>query len=205
MTHHYKPGKFEMYGLFGAIRLALNLIMTKLYIPSARLVRFPIDIRGKKYIDFGKKLTIGKGCRIEAYPYLHQGKIIKLGDNVEINDYVHITGVNKVVIGNNVLMASKIFISDTNHGSYKGDENDSLPESITGKRKVIGLPVSIEDNVWLGESVSVLSGVTIGRCSVIGANSVVSKDIPAYTIAVGNPAKLVKSFNFDTNKWEKIK
>lgn len=201
MTYKNVPRKLEIYGLIGIFRLAVNLIKTRLIIPSARLVRFPIDIRGKKYIDFGKKITIGKGCRIEAYPYLNQDVIIKFGNNIEINDYVHITGVNKVEIGNNVLMASKIYISDTNHGSYKGDEFDSHPESVARRRKVMGFPVIIEDNVWLGESVSVLSGVTIGRCSIIGANSVVSRSIPSYTIAAGNPAKPIKKFDFNINKW----
>ena len=200
-----RPGKLEMYGIGVVLELIISLIRTKLYIPSARLIRFPVDIRGKKFIDFGKKLTIGRGCRIEAYPYMHRDKILIFGNNIEINDFVHITGVNRVEIGNNVLMAGKIYISDTNHGSYNGDENDSHPDSIVGKRKVTGFPIRIEDNVWLGESVSVLSGVKIGRCSIIGANSVVTKNIDAYTIAAGNPAKSLKTFNFETNKWEKIK
>jgi lipopolysaccharide O-acetyltransferase len=63
--------------------------------------------------------------------------------------------------------------------------------------------VAIEDNVWLGEFVSVLPGVTIGKGSIVGANSVVSKNLPPYVIAVGTPAKPIKKFNFETNKWEK--
>jgi len=173
-------------------------------IPQARLIRFPIEIRGRRYINFGKNLTTGKGCRIEAYPYQRRDCIISFGNNIEINDYVHITGTDKVVIGDNVLMASKIYISDSNHGSYKGDTNDTNPESLARKRKVSWSTVIIEDNVWIGESVSVLPGVTIGRCSIIGANSVVSHDIPPFTIAVGIPAKPVKRYDFTCGKWERI-
>jgi lipopolysaccharide O-acetyltransferase len=200
----YQPSKIEVYGWIGLIRLIINFIRTKLLIKSARLIRFPLDIRGKSHIDFGKNITVGKGCRFEAYPYLKRGKILNFGEDIEINDYVHITAVNKVSIGNNVLMASKIYISDTNHGSYKGDEYDSTPDSIARRRSVIGIPVTIEDNVWLGESVSVLSGVTIGTCSIIGANSVVTKNIPPYTIAAGNPARPIKKYDFEYRRWIRV-
>ena len=121
-----------------------------------------------------------------------------------MNDHVHITARESVKIGNNVLLASKIYISDCSHGSYSGDENDSHPESIPHDRPLFSKPVVIEDNVWLGEFVSVLPGVTIGKGSIIGTNSVVSKNIPSNVIAVGSPAKPIKKFNFATNNWEKI-
>lgn len=200
----YKPSKYLIYGLWGLLRLLYCFIRTKLYIPSAKIIRFPVEIRGKSFIDFGKNFSLGKGSKIEAYPYINQGIIIKFGNSVGINDYAHITGVNSVTIGDNVLMAGKVYISDSNHGSFMGDENDTDPESITRLRPMIGSPISIEDNVWLGESVSVLSGVTIGRCSIIGANSVVSKNIPPYTIAVGAPAQPIKKYDFEKRKWIKI-
>ncbi|MFW2124843.1 acetyltransferase, partial [Acinetobacter ursingii] len=63
--------------------------------------------------------------------------------------------------------------------------------------------VKIQNNVWLGEFVSVLPGVTIGEGTIVGANSVVTKSLPPYVIAVGSPAKPIKFYNFDTRKWEK--
>lgn len=204
-SNRYKPSKIEIYGFWGILKLIFFLLRTKLIVPSAKLFRFPLEIRGKRYIDFGKNLSLGKGSKIEAYPYINQGKIIKFGNNVGINDYVHITGINSISIGNNVLMAEKIYISDSNHGSYRGDENDSDPESLARLRPLTSKPINIEDNVWLGESVSVLSGVTIGRCSIIGTHSVVSRDIPPYTIAVGSPAKPIKRFDFEKKRWIHIK
>jgi lipopolysaccharide O-acetyltransferase len=126
------------------------------------------------------------------------------GKGVQINDYVHITAIESVKIGNRVLIASKVYISDCSHGSYSGDQFDSEPNSIPIERPLFSKPVCIQDNVWIGESVSILPGVTIGEGSIIGANSVVSKSIPENVIAVGSPAKPIKKYNFETKRWEKI-
>ena len=113
--------------------------------------------------------------------------------------------MNKVVIGDNVLMASKIYISDCSHGFYEGGDNDSNPDQIPMDRKYKVGEVIIGDNVWLGEFVLVLPDVIIGKGSIIGANSVVTKNIPAYSIAVGSPARVIKKYNFSTQRWEIVK
>ena len=193
------------YGFFGLIKLSIQKIRTIIFFSSSRLIRFPIIIRGKKYIDFGSKLTTGEGCRFEAYNNQKSKKSLIFGKNIQLNDHVHITAMNKVFIGDNVLMASKIYISDCSHGFYNGEEMDSSPEQHPIDRSYNVSEVIIEDNVWLGEFVSVLPGVTIGKGAIIGSNSVVTKDIPANTIAVGSPAKVIKKYNFETKKWERIK
>ncbi|WP_409415533.1 acetyltransferase [Flavobacterium sp. PS2] len=147
--------------------------------------------------------TTGVGCRLEAYPK-DKNKVLHIGKNVQMNDYVHITAMENVFIGDNVLMASKIYISDCSHGSYSGDFNDCNPNSIPAERKLFSNPVFINDNVWLGEFVSVLPGVTIGKGTIVGANSVVSKSLPPYVIAVGSPARPIKRYNFETQRWDKI-
>lgn len=193
----------KRYSILQLINLVCNKIRTMLTFSDARIIRFPIDIRGKKFIKVSKGFTTGVGCRIEAYPENNQQTLF-FGENFQMNDYVHITAMEKVQIGNNVLFASKIYVSDCSHGSYAGDENDSSPDSIPHDRKLHSKPVVIEDNVWLGEFVSVLPGVTIGKGTIVGANSVVSKSLPANVIAVGSPAKPIKKYNFDTQRWEKI-
>lgn len=186
------------------MRLLVSLIYTKIFFNQARLIRLPFDIRNRSNIKIGKNFTAGFGCRIEAFPLNDVNKnCITIGKNVQINDYVHIGAVGSITIGDNVLMASKIYISDHNHGSYNEVISDH-PMSIPVERIAISKPVIIENNVWLGESVCVLPGVIIGEGSVIGALSVVSKSIPPFSIAVGNPARVVKQFDFKINKWIKV-
>ncbi|WHP04492.1 MULTISPECIES: DapH/DapD/GlmU-related protein [Acinetobacter] len=195
----------SVYGIGGSIKLFWFFLKTKIFYPQARLIRFPIDIRNKHNIDFGKNLTTGFGCRLECFPLTStKSKLLKIGSNVQLNDYVHITASTSVEIGDNVLMASKIYISDCSHGSYAGDIHDSSPITLPIDRPLSSKPVKIEENVWLGEFVSVLPGVTIGRGTIVGANSVVSKSLPPFVIAVGTPAKPIKCYNFDSQRWEKI-
>jgi len=189
------------YTLGQKLKLAIWLFFTKMLIPSARLIRFPIDIRGKQGIFFGKHLTTGKNCRIEAYPESDK-KVLIFGNNVQLNDNVHIAARSHVYIGDNVLIASRIFISDITHGSYRNGVTQSSPESIPATRDLTSTPVIIEENVWIGEGVCVLPGAHIGKGSIIGANSVVSKKIPSGCIAVGIPAKVIKKYNYQNNEWE---
>ena len=191
------------YSISQIIQLGIFKLRSYFVFSNAKIIRFPIDIRGKKYMEVGKGFTTGFGCRLEAYPERNQ-KTLFIGDNFQMNDYVHISAMESIKIGDNVLLASKIFISDLSHGSYGGDQNDSHPNSIPKDRKLFAKPIIIEDNVWLGESVSVLPGVTIGKGTIVGANSVVSKSLPPNVVAVGSPAKPIKNFNFETNRWEKI-
>lgn len=193
----------KQYGVLGTIKLILSYLYTKIFYSEARLIRLPFDVRNSWGVSFGKNFTTGVGCRIETYPQ-NKDKVLFIGQNVQINDYVHITAIDKIIIGNNVLIASKVYISDCSHGSYAGDKNDSNPLYSPASRPLFSKPIIIEDNVWLGEFVSVLPGVTIGKGVIVGANSVVSKSLPPNVIAVGAPAKPIKKFNFDTQKWVKI-
>jgi acetyltransferase-like isoleucine patch superfamily enzyme len=192
------------YTLIGFVKLSISFLYTKIFYKKSRLIRLPFDLRNKSNIDFGIGLTTGVGCRIEALP-IKNGIVLKFGNNIQMNDYVHITAMESVTIGDNVLMASKIYISDCIHGSYTGDGNDSNPNTIPINRKLFSKPVVIEDNVWLCEFVSVLPGVKIGKGTIVGANSVVTKNLPEYVIAVGAPAIPIKKYNFKNSRWEIIK
>jgi lipopolysaccharide O-acetyltransferase len=192
----------NVYGFFGLLQLLIFKIRTFFVFKNAKIIRFPIMIRGKKLIRVGYGFTTGYNCRIDAYTNSNSKQVISIGENVQINDYVHIGAVESIEIGDNVLIASKVFITDHNHGNYSGENQDS-PESIPHDRPIYSKAVKIEKNVWLGEFVSVLSGVTIGQGSIIGAMSVVTKSIPAFSIAVGSPAKVVKRYDHKQKKWLK--
>lgn len=196
---------FLRYGVFGLIKLSFDKVYTKMLFRNARIIRRPLNIRGKSFIKIGNGFTTGVGCRLEAlFNDMPKGKTLIIGDNVQINDYVHIAALKKVIIGNNVLIASKVFITDHNHGVYSGSNEDDSPESLPSDRKIISSQVIIEDNAWIGEFVSVLPGVTIGKGSIIGSMSVVTKNIPPNCIAIGTPAKVIKKYDFDVKKWLKI-
>ena len=173
------------------------------------MIRLPIEIRGRDFVDIGKKLTTGKYCRIEVFVhednYRDKKKVIEFGNNVTLNDSVHIAGYHSVKIGSNVLIASKVFISDHNHGKYLDSDPLSSPDVSPNDRPISARPVVIEDNVWLGEFVAVLPGVTIGKGSIIGAMSVVNKSIPPNCIAVGSPAKVIKQYDFVEKLWKAVK
>ena len=185
------------------IKLSINLLKTKLFFPKARLIRFPFDIRGKKYIKYGKNFTTGTGCRIEAYKFFSDSPKLIIGNNVQINDYVHLACGQSLIIEDDVLIASKVYISDINHGNYSG-ENHSFPAEKAKNRKIFSKPVKICENVWIGENAIILPGIEIGKNSIIGAGSVVTKNVPENCIVAGNPARIIKKYNFGNKKWEKV-
>lgn len=195
------------YGIFGFMRLVRDVLYTKFVVSNkARIIRYPVYIRGRKYIELGNRITTGVGLRLDAFPEKQIKKsCIVIGDDVQINDYVHIAAISNVYIGNNVLIASKVFITDHNHGDYGANNNHDSPDIPPILRPLRARPVIIEDNVWVGEFVSILPGVKIGRGSIIGAQSVVTKDIPPNVIAVGVPARVIKQYNHETGKWMSIK
>lgn len=192
------------YGFLNSIGLLRSLKFSRLFFSGAKIVRYPIYIRNKSSIKFGRGFITGRYCRIDAFPG-NKGKknIIEFGENCQINDFVHIAAVDMVKIGNDVLIASRVFISDHNHGSYSGHVQSS-PNTVVTKRELVSSVVKICDNVWIGEGVSVLPGVTIGRSSIVASNSVVTKSIPEFSLCAGNPAKVIKQYNFNTKKWEKV-
>ncbi|MFC1646677.1 acyltransferase [Patescibacteria group bacterium] len=135
----------------------------------------------KNSIVVSEYSKIGKNTRISCG---EQGKIF-IGENVLIDDYSYIMSHEKISIGDNTTIAGFCFIVDFNHEFSK--------KNLINKQKYIKTPIVIEEDVWIGTHTTVLSGVTIGKGAVIGAGSVVTKSIKPYSIAVGNPAKVIKS------------
>lgn len=180
-----------------------STIRTRIFFPGVRLIRFPFYLRGKPRVAFGRGFTTGYRCRIEAFgegPF-DRGIRLRFGDNAKLGDSVHIVASTSVRIGDNFLAASKVFISDCSHGAYSG-AGASRPDTDPSTRPLVSAPVSIGDNVWLGENVCVLAGVSIGDGAIVGANAVVTRDIPAGCIVAGAPARVIKRFNGDSGLWE---
>jgi lipopolysaccharide O-acetyltransferase len=177
------------------ISLVKSFVLTKLFFSNCRLIRFPIDIRNKRYIIFGKNMTTGRYNRIECYK--RGGKIPKLifHENIEMNDKCHISCIEEIIIEKNVLIASNVFITDHDHFSPNHKTDFQIPwknQNLSSKR------VHIKENVWIGENVSILKGVTIEKNTIIAAGSVVTKDTISGAIYGGVPAKLIRLINDKT-------
>jgi maltose O-acetyltransferase len=127
-------------------------------------------------VEFLGKATIEPYCRLGGDPK------ITIGDNFYMNAGCHLLG--DITIGKDVMIGPKTVIWGRDHGVSKDIPMKSQPHS----KK----PIMISDDVWIGANVTILKGVKIGDGAVIGAGSVVTKDIPPYAIAVGNPAKVIK-------------
>ena len=138
---------------------------------------------------------IGKGVHVDIDFHCEYGKHIFIGDKVIINMNCTFVDNNRIDIGNNVLIASNVQIYTATH-SIRLDErmvqNWSEGQEIC---RTYALPVKIEDGVWIGGGTIILPGVTIGRNSVIGAGSVVTRSIPENCVAVGNPCRVIKQID----------
>lgn len=162
-------------------------------------------ISGLSHISIGRNFIAGDFLKLEAVTKFRDQQFepkIVIKDNVSMNDFIHIGATKYIEIGNNVLMASKIFISDHNHGVYRGIDQAS-PQTPPAERELTSdQKVVIGDNVWIGEFVSILPGSIIGEGSIIGSNSVVTGEIPKWSIAVGAPARVVKMFDPADKCWQ---
>lgn len=162
---------------------------------GAVLYRPEVLDRNTKNVFVGDGTTILTGSRIQLYPV--EGKMPKIifGEKCYIGYHNTFLAAADITIGDEVLMASNILISSENHSTD--------PESTTPymDQPLKASPVRIGDGTWLGERVMVMPGVTIGKKCVIGGGSVVTKDIPDYSIAVGSPARVMKTYDFDKHEW----
>ncbi len=148
----------------------------------------PLDREGRREALCGLLGRVGEGCVVEQPLFCTYGYNTTLGDNCFLNVNCKLMDSGKITIGNNVFIAPNVCLVTEEH-SMEVDE------------RLAGLeythPVTIGDKAWLCTGVIVLPGVTIGEGAVIGAGSVVTKDIPPYSLAVGNPCKVIRSLKKD--------
>lgn len=161
------------------------------------IIKSPLQLDGAKRIHIGNSVYIGHQTWLAANPMTHCDDcklVIEHGSTIGHFNHIYATGT--IIIENNVLTADKVYISDNLHG-YEDVNTPIKQQPIIQKSKVI-----IGSGSWIGENVCVICS-SIGKNCVVGANSVVTHDIPDYCVAVGIPARIIKRYNFNSQKWEK--
>ena len=158
---------------------------------------FPLQLDGKKNIYIGKHITINYKSWLAALPLTGEKAELVIEDGTIIGHFAHVYATNSIYIEKKVLIADKVYISDNLHG-YENHELPIMEQPIVQKE-----PVIIGEGSWIGENVCII-GASVGKHCVIGANAVVTKNIPDYCVAVGSPAKVIKKYNEETECWEKV-
>lgn len=168
------------------------------------------------FVNMGKNITFqhpeclhfGKGVGIGKYAYflpcteyagIKYSPTIIIGDGTWIGIRNSFACIDKIEVGKNVLFAGYVHITDHSHGY------ENIEEPITWQKLISKGPVIIEDDCWLGFGCEILSGVHIGKHAIVAARAVVTRDVPPYSIVAGNPAKILKQYNFESKQWERVK
>lgn len=172
----------------------VNILLNPFYHQRGKGVSIRRTVR-MDVVPFNK-LTIGDRTIVEDFSTLNNGVgDISIGANTVIG--LSNTIIGPVFIGNRVILAQNVVVSGLNHGYTDID-------TAIRDQPVNTAPIRIEEECWLGANVVVTAGVTIGKHSVIAAGSVVTKNIPPYSVAVGNPARIIKQYDFTTGEWLKV-
>lgn len=146
-------------------------------------------LTGHQHIHVGKNTIFLPHLFLTAWGEYDDSIKISIGDYSSIGAYCHISAYNKVSIGNHVLIGKWVSIVDNDHGETN---KESLVIPPLERKLVSKGPIVIGNHVWIGDKVTILSGVTIGNNSVIAANSVITKDVPPFSVVAGNPGKVIK-------------
>jgi acetyltransferase-like isoleucine patch superfamily enzyme len=160
-------------------------------------IRKPLLFQNTKSIFLEDGVRVGKYSWLAASRLLENDSKLILKEGCTVGDFAHIYASKEIIIERKVLIANFVYIADNVHG-YEDINVPIMHQNIVQKK-----PVRIGEGSWIGEHVCII-GANIGKHCVIGANSVVTHDIPDYSIAVGSPAKVIKKYNFETQKWEKV-
>ena len=123
---------------------------------------------------------------------------LRIGDRVTATGALQVIAYERIVIEDDVMFATNVFVCDGLHSTERGD----VPYKYQGLHRIA--PIHIGRGAWLGQNVVVMPGVTIGELAVVGSNSVVTQDIPAQSIAVGSPARIIREWDASAERWAAV-
>ncbi|HFU4497076.1 TPA: hypothetical protein ACGPAS_001050 [Streptococcus suis] len=162
--------------------------------------RLGLDFTSKCISAAKNNIQIGSGCEIKGTLYSCDKGTIHIGDNLYMGYNSFIGAVESVYIGNDVIIASNVRIFDNNNHPTDPEKRREMSHSdfygdLWSWTQSDHKAVVLNDNVWVGEYSAILKGVVVGEGSIIASHSVVTKDVPPYSIVAGNPAKVVKTLS----------
>ncbi len=160
---------------------------------SARIV-WPLRIFGARYLHMAPGSTLQYGAYVAILPPSGETAELRIGPGTMIGNHAHLVCTRQVVFGRDVLVADRVFIADNAHEFT----DPGMPVLKQGLRQLAD--VHIGDGAWIGENVAII-GASVGRNAVIGANSVVTRDIGDHVVAVGAPAVPIRRFCAETRTW----
>jgi acetyltransferase-like isoleucine patch superfamily enzyme len=159
-------------------------------------IELPFRGHGATLLD-SERIRIGPGARINCRAHLAVigGGRLSIGAGTSIGTDLVLACAKQVTIGAGVLIAARCFISDTSH-TYQDVRSPIISQGVAE-----GQPVALEDGCWIGINVCIFPGVTVGRNAVVGANSVVTRDIPPCSVACGAPARVIRQHDPSNDSW----
>ena len=159
---------------------------------TSRIEPYAAVLIGEENIEIGKNTYIGSNAEITVWrdpSYPDRVPEIIIGDNCVLQREVHLTAIDSIRIGNFVNMGRRVTITDNSHGNMTLEDRKKIQK----ERPLVSKgPVVIADRVWIGQNACILPGVKVGEGAVIAAGAVVTKDVPPYCVAGGNPARIIK-------------
>lgn len=157
-------------------------------------IGIPIYVEGGKRVYIGNKVRIFPGLRLET----HNGGSVIIEEDVSIGQRFHITSSNiELRIQKHTTISGNVFITNIDH-DYQEINRHIM------KQKYIVRETRIGKNCFIGYGVAIQAGTVLGNQCIVGANSVVRGIFPDYCVIAGVPAKIIKKYNFETNKWERV-
>ncbi|EKD64422.1 MAG: Transferase hexapeptide repeat containing protein [uncultured bacterium] len=195
-----------MKKLIKAVRYSKHLFFSRFH-HMGSMVSFErnIKVENSKLIHLGDKVNIDEDCSLAVFEryrndsFSHDKPVIQIGDNVGLGKGTIVYAIKGVNIKKDVMIGPYCFIGDYDH-QYLEVNKPIVNQPLTNAD-----PIIIDEGSWVGAHVTISSGVRIGKNSVIGANSVVTKDIPDYSVAVGVPARVIKKYDHRSRTWKRTR
>lgn len=171
------------------------------HIGTGSCIEKALAIRGKEHLYIGDNTFIRPGARIECVTEFAGKQYtprLSIGSGVNIEQNLHMTCAESIEICDNVTILSNVLVTDINH-SYKEINVSPLDQELETRK------VRIDSYCLIGAGARIMPGVTLGKNVIVGANAVVTKSVPDYSIVAGVPAKIIKKYDFEKNEWISVR